>query len=291
MSLFKDRVELEIQEAELATQKALAGFPPVIKWLLIFCVLAIIPAYLISKTVAQKVWLGRYQQNALAAKPSFTNPKTPTVSPVSVTSLGSGVYAAVVQVSNQNLDLSADNVPYQFSFYNSQKQQIYSESGQLFLLPNQTKYVVLPRFTAPEPVAYSDFQFSGNIPWQKRLSIPTVNLTTSLPSSSQQASPPAFVVQGSFTNQSPYTLAQVELTFVLFDNNNNIIGTSERDEFTVAPFELRSYKQLWPNIFATNLGSIEVFADTDSLDPNNVSYQPPPASSASDLSRPTPTNQ
>jgi hypothetical protein len=286
MSLFKDRMELEIQEAELGAQKVLGQFPPLLKWLLIFCLAALIPAYYIAKSISQNIWQRRYSQNALTAKPSFSSPKDPSVSAVSVTSLGPGQYAAVVLASNQNLDLSADDVPYQFQFYNAQKQLVYSYSNTLFFLPNQTKYISVPTFSSTDQIAYADFVFPQAIAWQKRLNVVTVNLVTSQPSSYQQASPPAFVVAGDFTNQSPYTLNQVRLTFVLSDGFGKIIGVSQRDEFTVAPFEQRTYKQLWPQIQAANLSKIRVTADTDSLNPLDLIVQTAPNNSSSNLGRP-----
>lgn len=286
MSLFKDKIELDIQEAEMLAQKSLSGFPVVLRWLFVFLIIAIIPAYFISKSAAQKIWLTRYQQGAITAKPSFINPQAPKKSPVTLTNSGSKGVAALVQISNQNLDLSTENVPYSFTFYNSQKQQIYQYQDKLFLLPNQTKYITAPTFFPTEPVAYADFQLPQALPWQKRLAIPAVNLSASEPQTFEQASPLAFVAQGDFVNNSPYTLTKVRLTFVLFDRNQNIIGVSQRDEFTVTPFERRAYKQLWPNMIAPNLGHIDVTADTDTLNPSNLSVPEVNSNTSSDLSRP-----
>jgi hypothetical protein len=181
-----------------------------------------------------------------------------------------------------------ENVPYNFTFYNAQKQQIYQYQGNLFLLPNQTKYVTAPTFTPTEQITYSDFQIPAekDLPWQKRLNTPIVNLETSIPQNFEQISPLAFVAQGDFVNNSPYTLAKVRLTFVLYDQNQKIIGISQRDEQTVAPFERRAYKQLWPNMTAPNLNHITVTADTDTLNSNNLSVPSIGSGSSSDLSHP-----
>jgi hypothetical protein len=286
MSLFKEKLELDIQEAEAYAEKNLNQFPRPLVWLIILVLLAVIPAYYISRSVSQKIWLARYEQGAVVAKPSFTNPKAPKVSDVTLATSGPGNFAAVVQVSNQNLDLSVNNVPYVFTFYNAQKQQIYQYQATLFLLPNQTKYVTAPTFTPSGQIAFADFELPQTIAWQKRLNIPAVNFSTSLPQTFEQYSPLAFVAQGDFVNSSPYTLSKVRLTFVLFDQNQNIIGVSQRDESTVAPFERRAYKQLWPNMTAGNLSRVDVTADTNTLDPNNLSAPAVNSDTSSDLSRP-----
>jgi hypothetical protein len=287
MSLFKEKLELDIQEAELFTQRNLSQFPPVLVWLIFIALLCVIPAYYISKNLSEKSWEKKYAEQQIIAKPSFTNPQDPQISKVTLTVSGTLGIAAVVTVTNQNLDLSLDNVPYIFTFYNAQKQQINQYQGTLFLLPNQTKYITAPSFSPTEQIAYANFNLPQNLPWQKRLSVPNVNLLTSIPQTFEQSSPLAFVAQGDFFNNSPYTLGSVRLTFVLFDQNQNIIGVSQRDESTVTPFERRAYKQLWPNMAAPNLSRIDVTADTDTLDPNNLSAPAVNSNSASDLSRPS----
>lgn len=291
MSLFTEKMELGVQEAELETRKVLGGLPAIFRWLVILIIIGLIPAYFIAKSVSYKIWLARYQQGAIMAKPSFTNPQAILVSPINITTLGTGQYAAVVKISNANLDLSLEKIPYSLNFYNSKGQEVYTFNDSLFLLPNQTKYLTAPTFATGEQIASSTLQLPPNLPWQKRLQIPQVDLETSLPSAFYQTSPQAFVAQGDFLNNSPYTLNKVRLTFVLYNSTGQIIGSSQRDESTVSPFERRAYKQLWPNAQVPDFAKVEVTADTDTLDPNNLSIAATPPSSSSDLSRPSSGNQ
>ncbi len=285
MSLFKDRVELGIEEAELETKKTFEDFPPLWRWLIIIMIVAIIPGYFIAKGISQKTWARRYQQTAIFSKPSFQNPESPKMGNVNVTTLGPGIYAAAVKITNPNLDLSLNLVPYTFNFYNNQKQLVYSYSDKLYLLPDQTKYITAPRFTTQDTVAFTDFVLPEKLPWQKRLSIPQAQLITSTPNAYEQFSPLAFVVEGDFLNNSPYNLKQVHLTFLLTDPSGTIIGVSQRDEFTIKAFERRGYKQLWPGVTAGNLDKVAVTADTNVLDPNNLSVPAAAPGGAGDLSR------
>ena len=286
MSLLKEKIELKIEEAELNTQRALSRFPPIVKWLLLLSVIGIIPSYFIAKSLANNFWLSRYAQTAPLAKPSFANPQAPKISDATVVSLGSKVYAAIAQISNPNLDLSLNDLSYQFHFFNSKKQEIYAYTDKFFLLPNQKKYLTVPRFTTQEAVTYVEFRLPPSLPWQKRLGIPGVKLTVSAPHNYYQSLPQALVVEGDFVNNSPYSLKAVHLTFLLFDFSNKIIGVSTRDEFSLQPFERRTYKQLWPKISAPNLAKVEVIVDTNTLEQSNLSVPASPAGSSSDLSRP-----
>ena len=287
MSLLKDKIELEIGEAELLAQKQVTGLPPVYKWIVIVCAIAFIPGYFIAKAVTTNLALKKYQQSEVTAHASFSSAKELITPPATVTSQKPGSYAAILQISNLNLELSLDKVPYQVNFYNSQKQKIYSYSDELFLLPNQTKYLAVPTFNIKDEIAYSELQLPDPLPWQRRLSIPTVNITQSSPTYTQQALPPAFVISGDFSNQTPYQLKKVRLVFVLYDGNGKIIDSSQRDEFSVNPFERRSYTQLWPNINGSNVAKADIKIYTDNLDPQNLVAPQIPSGSSSDLGRPT----
>ena len=246
-----------------------------------------LPAYFVAKNVSYKIWQKKYAAGAVAAKPSFTDPKPLTIDPVSVSSMGENIYAATAKISNQNLDLSAENISYRFIFYDAAKEPLYTTPNDTFyILPNQTKYLTVPRFTATQPVAYTDLQINQKIAWQKRLQLPEVKLITTAPNTYQQMNPSAFVVEGEVTSQSPYQLGKIRLTFLLYDSANKIIGVSQRDEFTLKPRERRAYKQLWPGVAASNLNRTEIIAETNTLDPNNITVVSQPAGNSSDLSRP-----
>lgn len=286
MSLLKDKIELEIQEAELAAQKNLAEFPPILRWLVIMGLILTLPAYFVAKTIAYKTQTNELAATKTLAKPSYTDPKNPNVSNVYLTTLGPSQFAAAVLATNPNLDLSAKSVSYKFTFLNSQKQILHEALGKTFFLPNESKYLVVPTFNSPEKITFANFEFTDGLTWQKKLAIPKVEITTSLPKTSFETSPPAFAIEGNFYNNSAYQLKQVHLTFILFDTQGTIIGASYRDEFTVNPFERRSYKQLWPNMNGDNVSRVQVFAETNQLDPGNLKIQNYGTGSSGSLDRP-----
>ncbi len=287
MSLLKEKIEIAAQEAELKAQGAFKGLPPFIKWYFAVSLLAVIPLYFLTKAISQKTWTAKYLKQAVLAKPSFENPKPLNISETVVTTLGEKVYAAAAEVSNENLDLSARDIHYRFKFYNGKKEQVFTGPQEtFFILPNQKKYLSLPRFETSEPVAYAELETDKDIRWQKRLQIPQITFGVSTPNSYLQLSPPAYAVEGDFTNQSPYLLKTARLTFILKNPSGRIIGISRRDEFTVKAFEKRSYKQLWPNVAAPDGTKVQIMAETDPFDPANLSTGSLPSGPASDLSRP-----
>jgi hypothetical protein len=76
--------------------------------------------------------------------------------------LSGGVYSAYVEVENQNLDLVADNIGYNFRFYNSKNEEVYSSKGNFYLLLGEKKFVVLPKFVSTESVTFGKFELSSD---------------------------------------------------------------------------------------------------------------------------------
>lgn len=287
MSLLKDKIELEIQEAEFKIQQNFGRMSPLFKTLTAVLLICAIPSYFAVKGLSAKYWQAKYRSLQTTAKPSFTNPKDPKIEGPFLTSIGEGIYSAVFILNNENLELSLNNTPYRIQFYNEQGENIYAESNKLFLLPNQKKYLVVPRIVTSEKIVSADLQFSQPLHWQKRLHVPDIKLITSVPEFYHQFNPVAFVVEGNVENSSPFELKQIRLTFLVYNNERKLIAASQRDEFAVKPFEKRSYKQLWPNVFSENAAYVQVFGETNSLDPANVQTPSIEKNSSSDLDRPS----
>ena len=285
MSLLKDQIELNVELAEYQAKETLLHYPPLLRWLLIIFILMLIPGYYIARSVSYNYWSKSYSAFAIAAKQSFQNPKPPAVSDITVTTAGGGSFSAIVQITNNNLDLSLAAAPYEFTFLGENGQTLYHKTGQTFLLPNEKKYVIIPRFSAAGNIKSANFRFTLDLQWQKKISIPKVNIQTSVPNTYNQLSPQAFAAEGAYYNNSSYQLGQVRLVFVIFNQGNKIIGVGSRDDFTVNPFEQRAYKQLWPGLFAEKGAYVKVYAETNTLDPANLSVPANTSGSASDLSR------
>lgn len=290
MSLLKEKLEIGIQEAELNTLKTLAKFPPALRWFLIVGALAIIPSYFISKQIAYKLWQARNRAFTLVAQPSFSAALPLRTKNVWLLKTGDTQYLAVAQVVNENLDLSAAVAPYEFKFYDVNQRQIVPDSGQIsgktFFLPNQSKYLLATRVVSRQPIAKAEIGFVNDIVWRKKLSLPNIKLNITGLNFSTQTTPPAFYVSGLVQNTSSYTLNQVRLVFLIFDSNRQLLTASERYEFTLNSGENRAYKQLWPDQNFPLAASVEVLADTNTLDQTNLRVNPDTSSAGSDLSRP-----
>ena len=285
MAFFKEKLELEFEEAELNVQSFLSHVPTAYKWLLAVVLIAVLPGYFITRSLTVKIWTSKYQSSLSAGRASFANPKTPRIAKVQIFNSGGGTFSAMTEVSNDNLDLAVNQAQLGIKFYNQNNELVKTVSDSISLLPNQKQIVVFPRIPSTITLARGEASWTGDVTYQRRLYIPTVHVTAPQPTLIFQKFPAALIIQGDLQNQSPYQLQKVHLVFLLSDATGQFIGVSSRDEFTLKPFERRTYKHLWPSAANLPIARVAVLAVTDTLDPTNVTV-PNTSNSASDLSRP-----
>lgn len=274
MSLLQEKIKLDIQEAELHLEKKLSSFPPVLKGILIICLLSLIPGYFLAKQISYSTTKKSLNSQLLTAQPSFQNPLTPKVEKVEVFNWTGNVYSVLATVNNPNFELSAPNVHYKFKFFNSSNTQVTPESGltegDTYFLPNKTQTIVLPRITSTRKISRAEIEFTGTIGWQKKLNLPQAKIITTFPSLKNSNDPFEFKVTGFVENQSIYELGRVRILLLIKDKTGKILSLSERSEFSLKNGERRSYTQIWPNVNFLNAAYIEAVADTDTLNIENL---------------------
>lgn len=291
MSLLKDKIELEVQETELKIQNQFIQFPAWVKVVVLICLIGLIPGYFSAKYISYAYYKNEYKQYLVEAKPSFTESQEVKISKNQVIILGQGFYSALAFIENPNLDLSVKNLNYEFKFYDSQNKEIFPlsgrEKGSVELLPNQSKYIIAPRITSLENIAVTKLEIVGKPLWQKKLEIPKVQLTATASNFNSQLIPLNFSVEASLVNQSPYSLKQVSLKFLVYDKFGKVIAVSRREEFSLKPFERRTVKQDWPGFYTNSAFKVDVFAETESLNPENLeTLKNNSSNNSSDLDRP-----
>lgn len=243
--------------------------------LFIFLMVLLIPGYFAVRYGLELVLLRQYGQNALVAHPAFNNPEQLSQTKVTIVPNPNGTVSAYAIVKNPNLDLAAEELRYSFNFYNSRNQQVYTSSGVAYILPNQSRWLVVPRVESTDPISRSELVIDEPN-WQKRLTVPEVELRMNEPYTYQQDSPLATITEGSVINNSPYSLQQVSLVLVLYGENNQVLAMSSREEFTLQPYERRAYLLQWPGLNRSSVSRIGLEAYTNSLDPDNLTVRETP---------------
>ncbi len=289
MALLKEKLELGIEEAEFNAQRALSSFPPLLKWTFIALIIALIPSYFIAKTLSQKYWAGKLNIYQIKATPSFSNPQELKTDPALLLTYSDGSLGAVALVSNTNNDLTAQNVSYSWAYYGQTGEQItplnsQATKGSFYILPKSKKYIMVPKIQTSETITRAELILDSPVKWQKRLKMPAVLLPVAPASTNQQNSPLVFSIESSVLNNSPYLIKEVNLSFLIYGQNGQIVAVSQRTENDIKPFEKRAFKQLWPGLYVTP-SKVEILADTNTLKPGNLVVLES-QSNSSDLSQP-----
>lgn len=272
MSLLKEKLELKVEEAEFKAQHFLGRFSSLQKWTLLICLASVIPGYFLARAIGNFYFGRQYRQYLTEARPSFRDPKGLLIERIDIGSLGENEYAIVAQVVNPNLDLAAKAIAYEFKFIAANgAEAALSQSGKFYILPNQKKYLVAPKIFASSGVARAVLTLAPDVAWQKKSDLPQIKLVTNQPKGIDQLSPFGYALEGNITNQSSYFIKEARLTFLLYGAGGKIIGGSQRSEFSLKPFETRSYKQIWAGISGRNVVRAEAYAETNLLDKENLS--------------------
>lgn len=276
MAGIKETAKIQVESATLALQEAgfsfgdrFSAMPVWKKRLAIAMLIALIPGYVAVRFGTEYYLSLQYGRQALVAHEAFSGALNPEVGKVQIIRNPNGLYSAFVEVVNPNLDLSAPELSYSWSFTGKEGEVIYATSGSTYLLPNEKKYLVVPRIESAIPITAGKISVD-QVAWQKRLAIPDIELKVSEPLLYDEANPLAFFAEGSVINNSPYTVQSVRLVFLLYDNNNKVIGISQRDENRIVAYGRRAYKQQWPGLYRNDVRRVQVIAYTNALDPANL---------------------
>lgn len=278
-------VLIKLQEFYFLVLSSFKTLPALKRKLLLFLLISLIPGYFLVRFGSELAFTFLYNRSLVFARPSFTNPDPVKVGKVEILSLSGGVYSAYVEVENQNLDLVADNIGYNFRFYNSKNEEVYSSKGNFYLLLGEKKFVVLPKFVSTESVTFGKFEVS-EVKWQKRFIVPKAPLATSSVNLSEQPGTGLLQISGTVQNNSPYALRTVGLQFFIYDSVGKVKMVSSRDEFALKSSERRAYSQIISGLSMADVSRVVVYARTNVLDLKNLSSDGSGSSNGSSLERP-----
>ena len=277
MGSFKDFFKIQFNGLVLAVQeytyklKTTVQFLPTWQRVLLYGFLVLLIPGTVALRYGSEIYFSKaYSREALTAHPSYEDPSSLQQSKVTIVHNVNGTSSAYAMITNDNLDLAVENLPYKFTFYNDSGEEVGTSTGKLYILPNQKKWLVASKVQSIQPIASGKLSIEKPN-WQKRLTVPEIELKMAEPYVYEQVNPLATVTEGAVVNNSPYTLKQVSLVFVLYDANNKVIGIVSREEFPLEPYERRAYKIQWPGIYQNDVKRVGLEAYTNSLDPDNIS--------------------
>jgi len=165
-------------------------------------------------------------------------------------------YDLATKIKNPNSGVGAEMIDYQFNLYDDTNQIVSSKAGKTYILPQETKYVVEPKFYSEKPATKIEFKIN-NISWKKIGQISDLELQVKN-TEYQILEDGSNVLVGAIENRSSYDLDTIEVAGVLFDENNKIIAVGKTSMNTVLRNESRGFEIFWPYPVTEEVKSFDV---------------------------------
>ena len=163
------------------------------------------------------------------------------VSSVRLFKIGEGDYDVLAQVYNPNSDLGSPKVDYDLIFLDSDNTEISRSSFDFYILPGQTKHIILTSIKSQPDIAMASIAIK-DVTWEK---LNMVNMQSiSFPVKDKQFKDTE--LGAVVFNDSDFDFDTVDIGVILYDQNDNVIGVNRSNVNTLLSRTDRFFKVLWP---------------------------------------------
>ena len=216
--------------------------------------------------------------------PSPTPNPTAQLTPLKIISsqlllVANSGYDFVARINNPNTDYGSADVEYELTVANAAGSSLGSQTGSFYILPGQTKYLVITPVklsTLTSEVASQANLTIKSVDWQKLAPLATSGINLIPRDYTFQPVKQLGVVgkvNGAVLNSSDYDLGQVEVSVILFDSERNIMAVNRTEIRTFLAKTTRGFEVAWFTPLSGVVGSVEVEANTNVFENSNYLHQ------------------
>lgn len=186
----------------------------------------------------------------------------PAIMPINIISnqffkVGQGDYDFVAQLSNPNVSYGASRLEYSLG----------SNSGFSYILPGQTKWIVLTALKIPDGVDGVRLVIN-NAQWEK-LDVPNNTVSFVLRRKDYHSTQKGMELNAVLYNDSNFDFDKIDVAVILFDDTGNIVGVSKTDIRTFVSKSERGFNVAWPFALPGNSTRQDVEASTNLFENSN----------------------
>ena len=192
----------------------------------------------------------------------------PKVISIKLIKAGKGDYDFVADIENPHPKFGASEVAYKLTLFRSDNSELYSQERVFYILPGQTKHLVITHLTTENDVQKIDFKIeSAN--WQQLNSLEGMNLIVKDKNYHNLSDNSGTALDAVILNDSDFDLGIVDIDVILYDSAGEIIAVSRSDIRTFLARTQRSFKVIWPFKISKSVSKIDIFASTNLFDNSN----------------------
>lgn len=182
--------------------------------------------------------------------------------------VGEGDYDFIAEIENPHDQFGASETAYELMLFNGGGEELVKEEGTFYMLPKQTKYLVLTHFTAEKNAQKVDFKIK-NVTWQKLDSLEGMNLIIRNQEYNILDGGAGSALDAVIFNDSNFDFGVVNIDIVLYDYRGEIIGVSRSDIRTFLARTERSFTVAWPFKINGHVARVEIHPSTNLFENSN----------------------
>lgn len=191
----------------------------------------------------------------------------PTIASTKLIKAGEGDYDFVAEIVNPHKDFGASEVAYELKLLNADKAELFKREDVFYILPGQTKFLILPHLTTENNVSSIELNIKS-AKWQKIESLEGMNL---LVKNEKYVStgPASGQLNAVIFNDSDFEFELVDIDIVLYNSRGDIIAVNKSDIRTFVARTERAFSVVWPFSINGTVSKILVKPSTNLFENSN----------------------
>lgn len=177
-------------------------------------------------------------------------------------------YDFVAEIRNPHSDFGASEVAYELILLNDDGKELLRKNGIFYILPNQTKFLILPFLTTEKNVSNISFNVKSAV-WQKFDSVDGVKLTPLREKYSILQGKSSSVLEAMIVNDSDFDFDTVDIDIILRNSKGEIIAVNKSKMNTLLAHTERGFEVVWPFPVKEKVEKIEIKASTNLFENSN----------------------
>ena len=176
-------------------------------------------------------------------------------------------YDFIAEIDNPHKEFGASEVAYELRLLDSDKKELLKREGVFYILPGQTKFLILPFLTTENSV--SDIELNiKSAKWQKIESLEGLSLIVRNETYTSANDGSSFLNALIFNN-SDFEFELVDLDIILYNSQGDIIAVNKSDIRTFVARTERAFRVIWPFHIQGKVSKIEVRPSTNLFENSN----------------------
>lgn len=181
-------------------------------------------------------------------------------------------YDFVAKIRNANLDYGSGRVEYRLTIYGVDAQPLVTKTGSFYILPGQTKHVIVTPIRLEAQAARAEFSITM-VDWQQlnQLASQGIDIIPRNVALSKINQPGTYAkVGGNVFNNSDLDLDIVDVAVIVSNFNGDIVAVNKTDIRTFVSKTQRGFEVAWPSAFLGQPDRVEAEATTNVF--NNLNF-------------------